>query len=113
MRRVTTRIALALTVVIAAISFATPRAQKAETLPKPAARAAASSPYVKATGAAYGNADAITQDELKVYEYFLASDQLEGRNLPSRGYDIAALYIASHLKEWGVKPGGSTTGTDG
>ncbi|MBS1856035.1 MAG: M28 family peptidase [Acidobacteria bacterium] len=61
----------------------------------------------------YGNADAITQDELKAYLYFLASDQLEGRNLPSRGYDIAALYVASHLAEWGLKPGGSTTGTNG
>src|SRR5579862_4193191 len=54
----------------------------------------------------FGNADAITQDELKVYDYFLASDQLEGRNLPSRGYDTAALYVASHLAEWGLKPGG-------
>jgi Zn-dependent M28 family amino/carboxypeptidase len=62
---------------------------------------------------AYGNADAITQDELKVYDYFLASDELEGRNLPSRGYDIAALYVASHLAEWGLKPGGSQTGTNG
>ncbi|MGA7237023.1 MAG: hypothetical protein WBY44_15155, partial [Bryobacteraceae bacterium] len=61
----------------------------------------------------YGNADAITGDELKVYDYFLASDELEGRNFPSRGYDTAALYVASHLAEWGLKPGGSTTGTNG
>ena len=61
----------------------------------------------------YGNADAITEAELKVYLYFLASDQLEGRNLPSRGFDTAALYVASHLAEWGLKPGGSTEGTDG
>lgn len=61
----------------------------------------------------YGNADSISQDELKIYDYFLASDQLEGRNLPSRGYDTAALYVASHLAEWGLKPGGSTTGTNG
>src|SRR5215472_10046556 len=61
----------------------------------------------------YGNADAISEDELKVYEYFLASDQLEGRNFPSRGYDTAALYVASHLAEWGLKPGGSTAGTNG
>ena len=61
----------------------------------------------------YGNAEAITQDELMQYEYFLASDQLEGRNVPSRGYDTAALYIASHLKAWGIKPGGSPTGTNG
>ncbi|HEY2015933.1 MAG TPA: M28 family peptidase [Bryobacteraceae bacterium] len=61
----------------------------------------------------YGNADAISEAELKIYDYYLASDQLEGRNFPSRGYDAAALYIASHLAEWGLKPGGSSTGTDG
>src|SRR5215469_10806564 len=61
----------------------------------------------------HGNADSITEDELKIYLYFLASDQLEGRNLPSRGYDTAALYVASHLAEWGVKPGGSATNTVG
>lgn len=61
----------------------------------------------------YGNADAISQQELKTYDYFLASDQIEGRNLPSRGYDIAALYVASHLSEWGLTPAGSTTGTNG
>jgi Peptidase family M28 len=66
-----------------------------------------------AAAAGYGNADSITGDELKVYDYFLASDELEGRNFPSRGYDTAALYVASHLAEWGLKPGGSTTGTNG
>src|SRR6202020_2708323 len=79
---------------------------------KPAAKEKSS----KAPGAAapaYGNADAITQEELKNYLYFIASDQLEGRNLPSRGFDIAALYVASHLAEWGLKPGGSQTGTNG
>jgi len=62
---------------------------------------------------AYGNSEAITESELKVYDYYLASDALEGRNFPSRGYDAAALYVASHLAEWGLKPGGSATGTDG
>lgn len=61
----------------------------------------------------YGNADAINDAELKAYLYFLASDQLEGRSFPSRGYDTAALYIASHLAEWGLNPGGSTSGTKG
>lgn len=65
------------------------------------------------TSAKYGNADSISENELKVYDYFLASDQLEGRNLPSRGYDTAALYVASHLAEWGLKPGGSTSDTNG
>ncbi|HWE53226.1 MAG TPA: M28 family peptidase [Bryobacteraceae bacterium] len=61
----------------------------------------------------YGNAESISQDELKIYLYFLASDQLEGRNLPSRGFDTAALYVASHLAEWGLKPGGSSSNTVG
>ncbi len=61
----------------------------------------------------YGNADSISENELRIYDYFLASDQLEGRNFPSRGYDTAALYVASHLAEWGLKPGGSTSGTNG
>ena len=61
----------------------------------------------------YGNVDSISEEEMKIYLYFLASDQLEGRNLPSRGFDTAALYVASHLAEWGLKPGGSTTNTTG
>jgi len=61
----------------------------------------------------FGNSDAISENELKIFDYFLASDQLEGRNLPSRGYDTAALYVASNLAEWGLKPSGSTSGTNG
>lgn len=80
---------------------------------------AADAPKSKARGAkaaapaTYGNADSISEDEVRIYDYFLASDQLEGRYLPSRGYDTAALYVASHLAEWGLKPGGSTAETNG
>jgi len=92
---------------LTALSLAALLSVGAATSPEPA------KPKAKSAAATYGNADAITQDELKVYDYFLASDQLEGRNFPSRGYDAAALYVASHLSEWGLKPGGSTTGTNG
>src|ERR1700760_2169416 len=81
-----------------------------------AGAAYSASPKAKPVGAdspRYGNSDSISQEELKIYLYFLASDQLEGRNLPSRGFDTAALYVASHLAEWGLKPGGSTTNTTG
>jgi hypothetical protein len=61
----------------------------------------------------FGNTEAISEDELKVYDFFLASDQLEGRNFPSRGYDTAALFVAAHLSEWGLKPFGSMSGTIG
>ncbi len=62
---------------------------------------------------AFGNADSITQEELRISLYFLASDAMEGRNLPSRGFDTAALYIASRLAEFGLKPMGSMSNTDG
>ncbi len=75
-------------------------------------KAKASKPKAHAA-ATFGNSDAISENELKVYDYFLASDQLEGRNLPSRGYDTAALYVASNLAEWGLKPAGSTSATNG
>ncbi len=95
-----------------ALCFGVSNASSAPPAAKPAAKAATAK--VKTTAAAsYGNSDAITEMELKVYDYFLASDQLEGRNLPSRGFDTAALYVASHLAEWGLKPGGSTSETNG
>ena len=71
------------------------------------------SPYIKASGKAYGNADSITQDALRAYQYFLSADQLEGRNVPSRGYDTAALFIASYLKEWGLTPARTVAAADG
>jgi len=83
--------------------------QTAKSAPQSRARAAKIVTYA----AGHGNADSITEEELKIHLNFLASDQLEGRNLPSRGYDIAALYIAAHLAEWGLKPGGSSTNTMG
>ena len=94
--------------VLAAVSILAVRT--AVSAPQSKARAAK---VIDGSGVSYGNAEAITEEELRIYLHFLASDQLEGRNLPSRGYDTAALYIASHLAEWGLKPGGSTTGTNG
>ena len=80
--------------------------------PKAAPKVAAKTAKTQATPS-FGNADAITEEEMRIYDYFLASDQMEGRNLPSRGLDTAALYVASHLAEWGLKPAGSTSGTNG
>jgi hypothetical protein len=56
--------------------------------------------------AKFGNTDGITAAQLRNYLEFIASDELEGRDTPSRGLDIAAMYIADHLKTWGIKPGG-------
>jgi hypothetical protein len=59
-----------------------------------------------ATLPTFGNTDGITAQQLKNYLEFIASDELEGRDTPSRGLDIAAMYIAEHLKTWGIKPAG-------
>jgi len=57
-----------------------------------------------------GNSDLITPDRLKAHLYFVADDLLEGRNTPSRGLDIACLYVQTQLKLWGVKPMGDNGG---
>jgi hypothetical protein len=51
-------------------------------------------------------AENITAAQLKDYLYFIASDEMEGRDTPSRGLDAAAKFMATLLSRWGVKPAG-------
>jgi hypothetical protein len=53
-----------------------------------------------------GGAGSITPQELKDWLSYIASDELEGRQIFHEGLGLAASYIADHLHEWGVKPGG-------
>jgi hypothetical protein len=48
----------------------------------------------------------ISQDDLRTWLTYIASDELQGRQVYTEGIGLAAAYIADHLKEWGVKPGG-------
>jgi peptidase M28-like protein len=50
--------------------------------------------------------DSITQEDLKEWLTYLASDELEGRNTYTEGLGLAAGYISERLRSWGVKPGG-------
>ena len=59
-----------------------------------------------AASPSFGNVDSITARQLRDHLTFIASDELEGRDTPSRGLDIAAMYIAQHLASWGIKPAG-------
>jgi len=54
----------------------------------------------------FGNVEGITAEQLKQFLTFIASDELEGRDTPSRGLDIAAKFIAFNLSRWGFKPAG-------
>ncbi|HZH34350.1 MAG TPA: M20/M25/M40 family metallo-hydrolase [Pyrinomonadaceae bacterium] len=76
-----------------AVSFAVPSSAFAQTATK------VGSPAMKAV-------ENITAAQLKDYLYFVASDEMEGRNTPSRGLDLTAKFIAMNLSRWGIKPAG-------
>src|SRR5205085_5094064 len=51
-------------------------------------------------------AGSITQAELKDWLSYIASDELQGRQVFTEGLGLAGAYIADHLKEWGVRAAG-------
>jgi hypothetical protein len=51
-------------------------------------------------------AASITESDLKEWLTYIASDELQGRATYSEGLGLAAGYISSHLRQWGVKPAG-------
>lgn len=52
--------------------------------------------------------DEITAAQIRDYLTFIAADEMEGRDTPSRGLDLTAKYLASNLSRWGFKPAGDT-----
>ncbi len=50
--------------------------------------------------------ETIAAAQLKSYLSFIASDEMEGRDTPSRGLDTTAKFIAMNLGRWGFKPMG-------
>src|SRR6478672_11023874 len=72
-----------------------------------AQRRGANAPATKnATVLAARGVDAITAAQLRNYLAFIASDEMEGRDTPSRGLDTTAKFIAMNLTRWGFKPAG-------
>jgi Zn-dependent M28 family amino/carboxypeptidase len=59
-----------------------------------------------ATLAAQRGVDQITAAQMRAYLSFIASDEMEGRDTPSRGLDTTAKFIAMNLSRWGFKPAG-------
>jgi len=47
---------------------------------------------------------ALTEQEARTWLTYLASDALQGREVFTEGYGMAATYVADHLASWGVKP---------
>src|SRR5438105_5210110 len=77
-------------------------------MPASFAQRAASKPKVTTSAAiaAARGVDTISAAQLKSYLYFIASDEMEGRDTPSRGLDTTAAFIAMNLGRWGFKPAG-------
>lgn len=50
--------------------------------------------------------DTITEAQLRDYLTFIAADELQGRDTPSTGLDVAARFLATLLSRWGYEPGG-------
>ena len=55
---------------------------------------------------AQSGADRIRPEALRAHLWFLADDLLEGRNTGTRGYDIAAQYVAAQFAAYGLRPAG-------
>ncbi|HEX2493755.1 MAG TPA: M28 family metallopeptidase, partial [Steroidobacter sp.] len=71
--------------------------------------------FLSLTAVAGAAADAgpwksVSSDAIRGHVEFLASDLLEGRAAASRGYDIAAAYVAAQFREAGLEPGGDQGG---
>lgn len=61
---------------------------------------------VKVTPAEKKIVEGVTAKQLSDYLYFVASDEMEGRDTPSRGLDTTAKFIGMNLSRWGFKPAG-------
>lgn len=93
------RLKLYSTIFVLAFSLALPTtfAQRKDAKPKATSAAA--------TTTARG-VDTISAAQLRNYLFFIASDEMEGRDTPSRGLDTTAKFIAMNLERWGFKPAG-------
>ena len=63
-------------------------------------------PVLADNGHKVANSNAITANRLYAHLQFVASDEMEGRDTPSRGLNAVAKYIASQMMQWGLKPMG-------
>ena len=77
-------------------------------LPFPATIAQRKTPKTTATQSANAQRgiETINTTQLRNYLSFIASDEMEGRDTPSRGLDITAKFLATNLARWGFKPAG-------
>jgi len=98
----------------ACAAHATPAPRVAPTVasaPVPAAPAAPAAPAKPATKGKLELAlDSVNADKIRSDEFFIASDELGGRDTPSLGQRVAARYIRARLERLGWHPGAKDGG---
>ena len=68
----------------------------------------AATPSVGKPQPAPGNAPKVCERCIRAHEEFLASGALQGRGSGTRDELLAATYVASKLRQYGIEPGGDT-----
>jgi hypothetical protein len=71
-----------------------------------AQRAADKSKKAAASVTTQRGVETISANQIRDYLTFIASDEMEGRDTPSRGLDTTAKFLAMNLARWGFKPAG-------
>src|SRR6185436_17960133 len=89
-----------LSLVVALSLFVLPLASVAQQRPAPKPKP------ITATVLSARGVEAINSAQLRTYLSFIASDEMEGRDTPSRGLDTTAKFLALNLERWGFKPAG-------
>src|SRR5918912_1492754 len=102
MRRLTLA-GLLLAGLLTALPISAQRAEERRNAAAADTTAAAPSPFFAAERSA---AERITAERMKEILYYIASDEMQGRDTPSPGLDKTAQYIADNLKRLKLKPMG-------
>ena len=71
-----------------------------------AQRAVAKSKKAAVSVTSQRGVETVSSNQLRDYLTFIASDEMEGRDTPSRGLDTTAKFLALNLSHWGFKPAG-------
>lgn len=74
---------------------------------QPASRGTAETPQALQTPAVDAALASIRPEAIRAHMRFLSDDLFEGRRTGTRGYDLAAKYVASHFEAFGLEPAGA------
>ena len=78
--------------------------------PMAAAQAATTSPNGKSVSVEFGVAPRVCERCIRAHEEFLSSDAMQGRGSGTHNELVAASYVSSQLRQYGIEPAGDNGG---